>query len=59
MYYNQSMKVTDEVQFSKAVIKEVNGQITNTDSWLFPRRQVPKDHRILPPVWDMINNREI
>ena len=57
MYYHQAMRQPDSDEFTKAVVKDLNGYVDN-DTWkIIP--QVPKDHDVVPSVWSMRRKRDI
>ncbi len=53
MYFQQAMNQPDKQQFVEAVIKEVNGHVTNKHWALVKRDDVPEDVQIVPSVWSM------
>jgi hypothetical protein len=59
MYFDQTMQAPDRKEFIKAAIKEVNNHIDQKHWELIPRKEVPKDVKILPAVWSMKRKRDI
>lgn len=59
MYFDQAMQAPDRKEFIKAAIKEVNDHIDRKHWELIPRKEVPKDVKILPAVWSMKRKRDI
>ncbi len=53
------MNQPDKQQFVEAVIKEVNGNVTNKHWVLVNRNDVPEDAQIVPSVWSMHCKRDL
>ena len=59
MYLHQAMKQPDRQQFQEAMIKEVEDQMSNGNFSIVHRSKVPRNHAILPAVWQMKRKGDI
>ena len=59
LYYHEAMAAPDRKQFLEAIVKEVNAHIENNHWALVPKRDVPKDAKVLDAVWSMKRKRDI
>ncbi len=50
MYYDQALQQPDAKQFANAIVKEVNGHVTNKHWTLVKWKDVPKKAQVVPSV---------
>jgi len=59
MYYDQALQQPDAKQFANAIVKEVNGHVTNKHWTLVKQKDVPKEAQVVPSVWAMRRKRDL
>jgi hypothetical protein len=59
MYYDQALQQPDAKQFANAIVKEVNGHVTNKHWTLAKWKDVPKEAQVVPSVWAMWRKRDL
>ena len=59
MYHHQAMKEPDHHQFTTAMKKEIEDQMSNGNFILLPRSSIPKGATILNAVWQMKRKRDL
>ncbi len=59
MYYDQALQQPDAKQFNNAIVKEVNGHVTNKRWTLVKQKDVPKEAHVVLSVWAMRRKRDL
>jgi hypothetical protein len=59
MYYDQALQQPDAKRFANAIVKEVNGHVTNKHWTLVKQKDVPKEAQVVPSVWAMRGKRDL
>ena len=59
LYYHQSMKAPDTIQFAQACVEEAKARHENGHWAVVPRSKIPSGTKIVPSVWAMKRKRSI
>jgi Reverse transcriptase (RNA-dependent DNA polymerase). len=59
MYHHEAMREPDCDEFKKAILKEIDHQMENSNFEIIKKREVPKGATILPAIWQMKQKRDI
>ena len=59
MYLHQALQQPDASEFVQAVIKEINGHVSNNNWRIIPRSEVPAGATIVPSVWALRRKRDL
>lgn len=59
MHFHQALKQSDNSEFVKTVVKEINDHVENNHWELIKRLDVPKDQEVIPSVWAMRQKKDL